>query len=415
MKLLLFLALSFPLFAANPDSLKTILDFSLQNSPEYLQTKFSYEIRRISNDLKWYSYKPQFSISGDDSENRTYSTSLTIDDGISLGFSRSDKLGKDNKPQDSFTLRSDIFSSFASFDKKLIRMERDEIELGLIKATEDFKIRVINAVYDLVSKKKSLEVQQESLSHWINTYNYYKAKFELGSINKISLLNAEVNYLEQENSVNQSEKSLEDSIDSFKILIGFPFSDTLEINSNLPEESFDWLTIPQYQSYEERLADLALEKARIQKLKSRRDLPGDLNFSQTINSGSSDTYSGSLSYSFYLGTQKNSKEFQSLSISLEQEILSRQRQKLLSESERREIIRRYDLLKKNLDISKKKLESARESNEYAQVAIQKGLISSLDLQNAQEKLTSAQLDLLSSTISFIRLRYEMTVTFGGQI
>ncbi|MDD2715425.1 MAG: TolC family protein [Candidatus Wallbacteria bacterium] len=404
-----------PAYCETPAKISSILDYALSHSPEYRQQEIGHRVSQFQIDLSYYAYKPRLTISGDDSLNRSLSIAETLTDGLSLSYEKSEQLNTINSKSNTLTLSSDILSSLTDYKKRILDLQREEEMISFTKSRESFKLKVINSAFGLVQEKKNLAVQMESQDQWKNNYEYYKAKFELGSINKISLLNAEVNYLDQENSVDQSKKSLDDAIDQFKILIGYPLSDTLEINQELTAEAYDWVNIPMNPSFDVRLSDLSLDQKKLQLKSARNDLPGDLSMTSTFQSGNSRTFSGSLSYSFYLGEQKNAVSYKDADLSVEREELSNQEKKQNSESERREIVRRYETLKRSLEVSKKRLESASENQEYARIAIQKGLISSLDLQDAQQKLTSAQVELLNAIISYNKLKYEIINTFGGII
>ncbi|MDD2717084.1 MAG: TolC family protein [Candidatus Wallbacteria bacterium] len=417
MKLFLLFTLiaCFPSYCALPDKLSTFLDYAFKNSQEYRQLELSHQIDIWSSDLQFYSYKPKIKISGDDSNNRSLSVSDSLDDGLSLNYGRSETLGTPGTGLNSITLSSNILTSLSDYSRRILKLSREDLDVSFTRDKEQFKLKVINAAYDLMNRKMQLEVQKESLTHWKNTYDLNNAKFKLGSSDKLSLLNAEVNYLQQENNVVQSEKSLNDGVDQFKILIGYSFTDTLEINQELTAEAYDWIKIPLYSSFDERLSEHSLEKKELQYRSARNQAPGDLALNSTFQSGSTRSYSGTLSYTFNLGEQKNALTAKSAEFSRNQGKLAHELQRKQSESDRREIIRRYDALKKTLEVSKKRKESAEESYGYALISIQKGMLSLLDLQDAQQKLTSAQLDYLNATIDFNKLKYEIINTFGGTI
>lgn len=191
---------------------------------------------------------------------------------------------------------------------------------------------------------------------------------------------------------------------------------TLEIGDKIILNEFDITSIPQKKDYSLRLSEYDLAQKKLDLKISRQKRPGNLNFkSQYSDSGTSSDYTGTLTYSFDFG--KTNPKFD---IQISDWYLSSAKQEIALErlksiSRRNEIVRRFNTLKKSLEISEKKLESATESYEYAKIAIQKGLISSLDLQDAQNKLTQAQLDRLSDIIAFNKLKYEAIVIFGNVI
>ncbi|MDD5090323.1 MAG: TolC family protein [Candidatus Wallbacteria bacterium] len=417
--LLLLLAAN-SIASALPPALQQIVDQALENSPEFAVEKLQHELSMLQLSINRRELLPGLSLSARTGTNRSseyiqYSYSQSLSDSLSLQGSFQDYFtGTDS--QGTLKLTSDLNTLFSDQLRKTYDLEREKRILSYKKTTESFKLEVIRSTYELVRQQNILTVRKESLEHWKNTFEYYQARFKIGAISKITMLNAEINFLEQENLFNQQTKSLSNTIESYKILIGFPLESTLEINSEISGEHFDWTDIPLQKSFDVQIREHELELIRIENRKKHLHRYGDFTFTSEYNRSSGEgAYSGTLGYTVDLGRNHPGLSDQATDLQLSIARRSLERAGLESHRQRLAYIAEYDYLKRNLDLSEKKLKSATESYEYAQLAIQKGMISSLDLQDAQQKLTNAQQDRLNANINFLLLKYEMIYAFGGEI
>lgn len=421
--MIVLLLFSISLYAGDEAKLKYLVDYSLEHSPEYLQMELTHKIALLNLDVSNYNYKPNLKFSASSGSNLSYNSkyldysySQDLNDWLSINSDLYDYLDNGIDNYTISTANIDINKIFTNYKFRQYRIYREIENIQFAYNKEIFKLKIINAAYDLVFTYKRLKVLEETFSHWKNILEYYRAKFDIGTISKIALLNAEVNYRSQENLVNLQEKRLSDNTESFKILIGYSLEDSLEVSDKVILNKFDAESLEQNEDYNLRISRLEHEIRMLTLKQDKRFTNGDLDFTSSYSdSGTSSNYSGMITYSFDFG--KNHPKFNNqiaqwyeskYKLSLKKEILD-------SKSRRNEIMRRYRTLKRSLEISEKKLESATESYDYSKIAIQKGLISTLDLQDAQDKLTQAKLDKLGDIISFNKLKYEMIVTFGGVI
>jgi len=83
--------------------------------------------------------------------------------------------------------------------------------------------------------------------------------------------------------------------------------------------------------------------------------------------------------------------------------------------EQRDILRKIKYLEEAYAIASKNLQQAQENFEFSKMSFQKGLISNIDLRDAQEKLTSAKRNAVSLAIQHRVNRYQFYYTMGRDL
>ncbi len=358
--------------------------------------------------------RPNFSVTVDNEHNHKYSLSQKVADLVDLSVTKSDNSKKSEDGSINYSLTLDL-RRFDNADFDISRLELKRDLMSYAGARESFKLRVIRQFYDLVMAVEECRVLQNSCQRWFEMLDYARSKYELGLANKIDYLNAEVNLANAQNALLQQEQSIQTLKEQFFDLTGFS-GETAEIKGipvkyNITFEKISTEEIALILMNKDGLCvredveaeRLALEIARLKYRKSRKmTLPKlNLNLIKTDyeNKALTSDFSSSITYRFNAGRQDNTvnewiekNNYELRKIALEE----------LENSvtiERRDALRRIEYLEKAYEISAKSLRQAYENYEFSKLSFQKGMISNIDLRDAQDKLTSAKRSVVSLIIS----------------
>lgn len=118
----------------------------------------------------------------------------------------------------------------------LIQAERNLVyairEFELFR--EDFSIDVARRFYDLVNRKQSIENQQRNLENNVFGRRQAEALFAVGRGNELDVLRARRSELTAKNSLLEAEESLHLAFDTFRIFLGLPESEPIDVLPDAP-------------------------------------------------------------------------------------------------------------------------------------------------------------------------------------
>ncbi len=98
---------------------------------------------------------------------------------------------------------------------------------------EDFSIRVATSYYDLVQQKQTVENQRRNMDFVSEDRRKAEALFQVGRKNELELLRAKRSELTSKDDLISSEESLRLALDRFRIFLGLPDTDRVDVQ---PEE-----------------------------------------------------------------------------------------------------------------------------------------------------------------------------------
>lgn len=125
---------------------------------------------------------------------------------------------------------------YAVTHEPLIQAERNLVyairEFELFR--EDFTIDVARRFYDLVNRKQSIENQHRNLENNEFGRRQAEALFAVGRANELDVLRARRSELTARNALLESQESFQLALDQFRIFLGLPESDPLDVEPDSP-------------------------------------------------------------------------------------------------------------------------------------------------------------------------------------
>ncbi|MBN1562064.1 TolC family protein [candidate division KSB1 bacterium] len=130
---------------------------------------------------------------------------------------------------------------YLTYDQPIFTYNRtklalNELELDLENTTINYVLQqlaleydVTNSFYEIYRNQLAYDIAREEYANTDNSYQIIKNKVDAGIAAKEELYQAELNLLNSESSVQNNFVQLQNSLDSFKKLIGVPIPDSIAI------------------------------------------------------------------------------------------------------------------------------------------------------------------------------------------
>ncbi|MEM7260619.1 MAG: TolC family protein [Planctomycetota bacterium] len=334
----------------------------------------------------------------------------------------------------------------ASFTQPLLRGAGEEIAFEALTQAErellydarafeqfrqSFVIGVIDDYYGLVVQKKQLENQRERIVQQARSVEQAKALFQAGRGSKLDVFRADQSLLGARSSVLAAEQSYRFSLDRFKVLLGLPIDQTIDVADEIPEPKIFEIDVEKAlaAAIHNRL-DLATQRDRLEDRErgvriARNGLLPDLDV------GVSYGFESEIGTSFR-GLDYYDNDFVTLSANLEIP-LDRRRERntyrvsliSLAQSRRaleqaednvivdvRDAVRRLERSRQQIELGIEEIKSFEQSVEKAQIDLEAGRVTNRDLVEAQDDLTAARNDQLERKASYEVNRLELIRVVG---
>ncbi len=283
---------------------------------------------------------------------------------------------------------------------------------------ESFSIDVATRFYDLVQQKQSLENQRRTLESQVFGRKQAEALFSVGRTPELEVLRAKRSELTSQNSLIEAEEGLKLSLDRFRIFLGLPDGDSVDVHNEEPafvevnfevesavgvalQNRLDWV------NRQEQLED-ARRGVRIAANGLLPDLALDLGYTQASDVNSSflyrrfedGSYHAGLSFTVPLQQVNERNAYRSSQYALASAMRSVEEFKdNLIVSVRgtfRELARR----KQSLDIQSELIHDQERNVKIAQLRFEQGNFSNRDVVEAQQSLLDAQNALIREKVAY---------------
>ncbi len=314
--------------------------------------------------------------------------------------------------------------------ESLIQSERNVIYAvrNFESYRRNFAINIASAYFRLITAQQSIRNRYVRYVSNVELTNRTEALFDAGRITALEVQRAQQELLQSEDDVNNSLRSYEDQLDQFKLVLGMPVDDVLEIvpvqvEVPVPELEFD-VSAELAKKY--RL-DLQTTRDRVEDARRRVDnaknnLLPDLTFSAGTSLGNNDddparkinsdtlVYDGSLQLDLPIDRVSERNRYRSSLISLE----SARRDVIQSEdqvvSDVRSSIRgirsaivSLELQRKGIEIADQRLEFANESLLLGRTSDSRNVVEAQNsLLQAQDRYDQARANLQVAILSYLR-------------
>lgn len=318
-----------------------------------------------------------------------------------------------------FTLSQPLFqinTQARSLERAEINLQRAERNFS--QAEKDLIYSVSAGFYNLVQTKKRLAISEERVKQNEESYKTAANKFRAGLIAEDQALQLEVDLASSKNELLGSIQNFEDAKNDFKILIGLPISENIDVQG---EVEYTPATVNLEEAINSALKNRAdilnaesnvyLSELAIEETDARSEIKANLKATYGINKNAdeferlfnqfADTRSVSLNISIpILDWGKNAREVEASEASYQQSKLSLQNQKDLIKKEIISSVNKLNSAKARVDVLSKTVELAEKSYNISLERFKAGNITSFELSQSQLKLTDAKLNSLSALIEY---------------
>ena len=346
-------------------------------------------------------YTPQMRVFAADNEERSSILTKRLKNSgtLSAGYS-DDGSSADNKSR-SVTWVHPLFSNnslqldTAGLNLEIAALQRDSMVV-------DYRYSIIENYYEILRLQERVEVNKNAVERWNKLLEFATVRFDLGTSTKIDVLNAQVNLGQAENDVLREEQRLATLRDTISDIIGLepsthvksiePLKFTtanLQINSNWIIEKLE-------------ISKTRVKIARLETRDGMRNAKPDLEFRSAYSNidGIDADLTNSLQFSFSLGRRSEEHRYKSLKesekiarIDLEQDLAS-------SVIAQKAALRAIKRLERSIKISKESVKQAEESAEFSRFSFEKGLVSAIELREAQTNVTTERSSLVNLKINY---------------
>ena len=321
---------------------------------------------------------------------------------------------------------------YAVTHEPLVQAERSLVysirEFELFR--EDFTIDVARRFYDLVNRKQSIENQRRNLENNEFGRRQAEALFAVGRANELDVLRARRSELNARNSMLESQESFQLALDDFRIFLGLPESDPLDVEPDSPAFTPVHYTLGSAVevAFHNRLDLLnrreQLEDAERRVRLSRNALLPDLNLTlsatyatdptDTLGGGTFDDTDRSLALTLGLPVDRvrERNAYRSDQIALERARRNLEefedQLRVSIQSSFRELERRFQ----SLEIQRQLIEDQTKNLRIAELRFERGELPNRDVVEANQSLLDAKNALIDEQVSYEIARLQLLRDLG---
>lgn len=339
-------------------------------------------------------------------------------------------LGRDQVDANNLT-RQDFFTdlslrlvqpvfSFNSLSASLTRanINLSKTELLFNKTEQDIIYNVKAGFYNLYRAKQVLEITREKVAQSEISFQTASNKFKAGLLAEVEALQLEVDLAAAQNELLNAETNVKEAIDDFKILIGIPLSEKIDITGTLeyspitlsPDSAIAaaLLNRPELENLK---SDITLQKLDKDEIDSQGSISGLITANYGVNNTAEqfkDAFSGldenrSITFTLKIPVWdwgKNSLQTQAAEARIKIAELSYQETRERIIQEITGIYNRLEAAKARVDVLSKSVDVAQRSYDISVQRFNSGTITGFDLSQMQLRLTDAKINNLSALIDY---------------
>jgi outer membrane protein len=310
-----------------------------------------------------------------------------------------------------------------TFNTQRANMMRAEINLlkserNYTRAEKEIIYDVTASFYRLYQSKKNVEIVNEKVSQVEVSYNTAMNKFKAGLIAEVEALQLEVDLASSKNELLSAERSYKEARDDFKLLIGLPLEDEIDVAAQIEYKPYKINTELAVESalknrteLKNSEADIELSRISVDEVDSRGNISALLTANYGVNRNNErfrdlfHEFAQDRSVALTLRVPvldwgQNSRAVESAEANLNLNILSYENQKLQIRKEIIAIVNKIESAKARVEVLSKTVELAQKSYDITLSRFQSGTITSFDLSQMQLRLTDAKINSLNALIDY---------------
>ena len=319
----------------------------------------------------------------------------------------------------SISLQQPLFT----FNAQSANLERAEINLENAKrhfneSEQNLIFNVKSAFYNLYKIKENVKILEEKVKQNEESYLTAKNKLIAGLIAEVEALQLEVDLASSKNELLNSQRSYEEDLANFKLLIGLELDDKIEIISNLQylpilvdEEKAIESAINNRPDLLNQQSEIYLSQLNVEEIDSRRQIKADLvaRYGLSKNDEKFSSLYADLLDDINIGLNlsipiwdwgQNNKQVEAAEANYK---ISQLVYENLKKNIRNEVISAINSLnsaKARVEVLSKTVEIAEKSYDISLERFKSGTISSFDLAQMQIRLTEAKNNSLNALIDY---------------
>ncbi len=384
------------------------VQLAIKNNLSLQRTRLSAEALKRASDRSWNSALPSL--------------------GLSSGTTRSgssEKWSVYGSVSASVTLSTSIISD--------IKKAQLNYEAGLLSyqdASRSLELNVRKAFYSLLLEQENIDLTKQNIATAEKQYAQTKANFKAGLVPELDVLSAQVTLENLKPTLASSEVSYENDLEAFKQLLGISLGDTITLSGSLEEASS--LSSIDSEAAKGEAPDVAALKKSLEIAQTQKKATDDsahlpslsLSYSLKPTYSSSDwtdqgAFSAVLSLSLdgflpWSSTKESMDEAADTVKSLENELMEA---KVEADLNVRSLLRSIEQALSAVTVLRLNVDLAQKTYNLTEDAYKKGAVDLLSLQDADDSLREAKVEVLKEVYTLISavldLEYATGVPFGS--
>ncbi|MBI4552106.1 MAG: TolC family protein [Candidatus Latescibacteria bacterium] len=282
----------------------------------------------------------------------------------------------------------------------------------------DLVFNVTSRFYDFYRAQQQLLLDQQEVARAEESYRVARLKQEAGLLAEVDVLRLEVDLANARNTAANSEASLRQNEDAFKVLIGVPLETSVEVTTGLTYRPVTVSVEAAIGHALQRRTELRTDDITIQlgeinvtEIDAQREITGELFLSyglfnrrdrfQDIVSDFNNDRRVQLSVSVPLWDwSQNTYSVQAARANLENDRLTRQHRVNTIKQEIRAAVRNFSSAQQRVEITRRSQELAEKSYRISFLKFQNGELNTQDLTLEQNRLAQARRNSLDAIIDY---------------
>ncbi|MCB9258915.1 MAG: TolC family protein [Ignavibacteriales bacterium] len=309
------------------------------------------------------------------------------------------------------------------FNSQKANLERAEINLEKAKrnynhAEQNLIYNVKVAFYNLYELKENVKISEEKVKQNEESFETAQNKFKAGLIAEVEALQLEVDLASSKNELLNLNRSFEENLNNFKILLGLELEEEIDIISDLV---YLPISIDENEAVENAIKnrsdllnqenDIYLSELNVEEVDANRQVQLELNARYGISNNEEefstlfdkllDDINVALTLSIPVWDWgQNARRVEAAKANLMSEKLNYDNLKKTIRNEITEVYNRINSAKARVDVLSKSVEIAEKSYKISLERFKSGTISSFDLAQMQLRLTEAKNNSISALIDY---------------
>jgi len=401
--------------AAADVTLDGVLDQAARHGRTAARIEATYRAARARYRELRAGYAPEVRLSADDDGERTSSLVKRLKKSGTLTYSFVAP-GDGSASTKQVTWRHPLFrTNETALDEGAVSLAIDRLERH--RQLVDFRFRVVRQYYEVLRQQERVAVSRDAVARWQGLLEFARVRFELGTSTKIDVLNAEVNLGTARTDLLNDEQGLAAQCDALADLVGFDVGTAVTATEPLAFTTAPLTVDPTWLREDVAVAELRVTAARLRSREGLRQVRPDVELrSDWSDDGTGDAERTSqLAWSFRLGPRPERWAFHRLQ---ETERVARiDLERVVAEAaiEQRDARRTLERLETSVAIARANVQQAEESQEFSRFSFEKGLVSAIELREAQLNLTRARSNLVNLLIDHRIAGHRYRLAMGSDL